>query len=91
MLAMLNLTRRGVPDLALRCCCLSWHSLDFNRGFWLCHSPVSHWGEAEEGPPSAPTGSSQCPLARADLSPPAPHPTPQRPAVSFAGGELQPK
>lgn len=35
---------------------LSWHSLNFNCGFWLCHSPVGHWGEAEEGPPSACTG-----------------------------------
>lgn len=72
--------------------CVSWHSLGFNRGFWLCCSPVSHWGEVEEGPPSAPTGVAPhgvCPLAKADPSPPAPHPALWHPALSFARGEPQ--
>jgi len=68
--------------------CLFWHSLDCNGSFWPCHSPISHWGEAEEGPfGPCQRGSSQCPLAKADPSPPAPHPTLWHPASSFTGGE----
>lgn len=34
--------------------CLSWSSVNFNHNFCLHHSPVGHWGEAEEAAPSGP-------------------------------------
>lgn len=93
-LAMLFLTCRGVAYPALRCC-RSHPSLPAFPRFYprllAASQPCWSLGRGRRGSPFVPCrhGSSWCPLARADPSPPAPHPALQHPSSSFPGGQPQ--